>query len=88
MTTLPEDLPPKWLESMQARRPCLFRFSCDRAIPISRARTVAQGLIDEHGDGEWDCDVVQLDRSRRDWEFRFKPRLPRVKRTRLRSVPN
>ncbi len=88
MTRLPEDLPPKWRENMEQRRACLLRYESERPLSERKARAIALELVASIGDGEWECSVVQLDESRRDWEFRFKPHIDRVPRTRLRSVPS
>lgn len=82
MTTLPEDLPPKWRENMKHRRACLFHYESDRSLSVARARSIALELIADNGKGEWDCGVVQLDAGGRDWEFRFKPHVPAAPRPR------
>lgn len=87
MSTVPEYLPPKWRESMEQRRACLLHFKPDRPLSVRRARSIALELVATVGAGEWDCGVVQLDASGRDWEFRFKPHVPLPTRPQLRSVP-
>lgn len=82
MTSVPEDLPPKWRQNMQERRACLFHFEPDNPISARRARSIALELIVRTAEGEWACEVVQLDDDGRDWEFRYRPRRPRPRKAR------
>lgn len=81
-----EELPPRWLDSMQQRRPCLFHYRSERALTERQVEAVALKLIADNGTGDWHHRVVRLDSAGRDWELRFRPRLAKVIRLRTRTL--